>query len=128
MKGHSQKEYEATAAFLAFIAKPETQVWWHKATGYVPATNSAYKLAKDEGYYQKSPTREIAVLQLSRGTPTANSLGFRFGNFTQIFMAQREEFENVFAGKKTPQQAMDDAVARGNDILRKFEALHKGRY
>lgn len=128
MKGRSQKEYDATAAFLAFIAKPEIQVWWHKETGYVPATKTAYNMAKDEGYYKKSPTREIAILQLSRGTPTANSLGFRFGNFTQIFMAQREEFENVFAGKKTPQQAMDDAVARGNEILRKFETLHKGRY
>ena len=60
-------------------------------------------MAKAEGYYKEHPTREIAILQLDRGTPTDNSHGFRFGNFTQTMMAQREEVEAVFTGKKTPQ-------------------------
>lgn len=128
LKGHGSAEYAGVAAFLAFLAKPETQVWWHKATGYVPATNAAYALAKQQGWYQERPTQEIAVLQLSRGTPTENSLGFRFGNFTQTMLAQREEAERAFAGQKGPQQAFDDAAARGNDILRRFERLNAGRY
>ena len=128
LKGHKSEEYDAVAAFLDFLAKPETQVWWHKVTGYVPLTQKSYELAKKEGYYKEHPTREIAVLQLSRGTPTANSVGFRFGNFTQTMFAQREEVEAVFTGKKTPQQAMDDAVRRGNDILRQYEKLNAGRY
>ena len=128
LKGHKPEEYDAVAAFLDFLAKPETQVWWHKVTGYVPLTLKSYELAKKEGYYKENPTREIAVVQLSRGTPTANSVGFRFGNFTQTMFAQREEVEAVFTGKKTPQQAMDDAVRRGNDILRQYEKLNAGRY
>ena len=84
IKGHKPEEQQAIAAFFDFLAKPETQLWWHKVTGYVPLTNKAYELAKAQGYYKQSPTREIAVLQLNRGTPTANSLGFHFGNFTQI--------------------------------------------
>lgn len=128
MKGHKPAEYEAVAAFLAFLAKPETQVWWHKVTGYVPLTDKAYQIAKIEGYYKDRPTREIAILQLGRGTPTANSTGFHFGNFTQTMFAQREEFEAVLAGKKAPQAAMDAAVTRGNEILRQFEKLHKGKY
>lgn len=128
LKGHTPKENEATAAFLAYVAAPQTQLWWHKATGYVPLTNTAYKMASDEGYYKAHPTREIAILQLNRGTPTDNSTGFHFGNFTQTMMAQREEAEQVFAGKKAPQAAMDDAVARGNEILRQYEKLNKGKY
>ncbi|UFN47354.1 extracellular solute-binding protein [Roseomonas sp. OT10] len=128
LKGHAEPDYAGTAAFLAYLAKPETQVWWHKATGYVPATNAAYAMAKQEGWYSQRPTQEIAVQQLSRGTPTANSLGFRFGNFTQTMLAQREEAERAFGGQKPPQQAMDDAVSRGNDILRRFERLNAGRY
>ena len=128
LRGHGQAENAGTAAFLAFSAKPETQVWWHKATGYVPATNAAYELAKHEGWYKQAPTQEIAVQQLMRGEPTANSLGYRFGNFTQTMLAQREEAERAFAGQKTPQQAMDDAVSRGNEILRRFERLNAGRY
>ncbi|MBP0493888.1 extracellular solute-binding protein [Pararoseomonas indoligenes] len=128
LRGHPEPDNAGTAAFLAFVAKPETQVWWHKATGYVPATNAAYALAKSQGWYKERPTQEIAVQQLSRGEPTANSLGYRFGNFTQTMLAQREEAERAFAGQKSPQQAMDDAVARGNEILRRFERLNAGRY
>ncbi len=36
-----------------------------------------------------------------------------------------EEMEAVFAGKKGAKEALDDAVRRGNDILRKFEAANK---
>lgn len=128
IKGHKADEQQAIVAFFDFLAKPETQLWWHKATGYVPLTNKAYELAKAEGYYKQSPTREIAVLQLNRGTPTANSLGFHFGNFTQSMFAQREEVEAVFTGSKNAQQAMDDATKRGNEILRQYERLNKGKY
>ncbi|MBG9390550.1 extracellular solute-binding protein [Caenimonas aquaedulcis] len=128
LKGSKPAEYEATAAFLDFLAKPDTQVWWHKVTGYVPLTDKAYQIAKMEGYYKDHPTREIAILQLGRGTPTENSLGFHFGNFTQTMFAQREEVDAVFAGKKQPQAAMDSAVQRGNEVLRQFEKLNKGKY
>jgi sn-glycerol 3-phosphate transport system substrate-binding protein len=128
MKGHKAEEYDAVASFLEFVASPDLQLWWHKVTGYVPITNKAYQLAKAEGYYEKNPTREIAVLQLNRGTPTPNSQGFHFGNYTQTTFALREEMESVFANKKTPQQGLDDAVRRGNDILRQFEKLNAGKY
>ena len=36
-----------------------------------------------------------------------------------------EEMENVFSGKKDAKTALDDAVKRGNEILRKFEAANK---
>ena len=128
LKGHKSEEYDGVAAFLEFLASPDLQVWWSKATGYVPATNKAYQMAKAEGYYTANPTREIAILQLNRGTPTPNSQGFHFGNFTQTTFALRQELESVFANKKTPQQALDDAVRRGNEILRQFEKLHAGKY
>ncbi len=128
IKGHKPEEEQAIAAFFDYLAKPETQLWWHKASGYVPLTNKAYEMAKAEGHYKESPTREIAVQQLNRGTPTENSLGFHFGNFTQAMFAQREEVEALFAGKKDAQQAMDDAVKRGNEILRQYERLNKGKY
>lgn len=128
LKGHKSEEYDGVADFLAFLATPELQVWWSKATGYVPATNKAYQMEKQEGYFNDHPTREIAILQLNRGTPTPNSQGFHFGNFTQTTFALRQELESVFADKKTPQQALDDAVRRGNEILRQFEKLHAGKY
>ena len=58
--------------------------------------------------------------------PTANSKGLRFGNYVQGREVIEEEIESVLAGKKAPQAAMDDAVRRGNEILRKFQAANKG--
>ena len=40
----------------------------------------------------------------------------------------REEVEAVMTGKKTPQVGLDDAVRRGNEILRQYEKLNAGRY
>jgi sn-glycerol 3-phosphate transport system substrate-binding protein len=128
MKGHKSEEYDGVAAFLEFLAKPDLQVWWHEETGYVPISNTAYQMAKSAGYYKDHPTREIAILQLNRGTPTPNSQGFHFGNYTQATFALREEMESVFANKKTPQQGLDDAVRRGNELLRQFEKLNAGKY
>jgi sn-glycerol 3-phosphate transport system substrate-binding protein len=128
LKGHKAEEYDGVADFLAFVASPDLQLWWSKVTGYVPITNKAYQTAKQEGYYTANPTREIAILQLNRGTPTPNSQGFHFGNYTQTTFALRQELEALWAGKKKPQEALDDAVRRGNEILRQFEKLHAGKY
>jgi sn-glycerol 3-phosphate transport system substrate-binding protein len=36
-----------------------------------------------------------------------------------------EEIEAALAGKKSAKQALDDAVARGNAVLRQFEKTAK---
>jgi sn-glycerol 3-phosphate transport system substrate-binding protein len=37
-----------------------------------------------------------------------------------------EELEAVFAGTKDAKTALDTAVKRGNEILRRFQAANKG--
>ena len=67
----------------------------------------------------------MAIRQLNNKPPTANSKGLRFGNFVQGREVIEEEMESVFAGKKDAKTALDQAVKRGNEILRKFEAANK---
>ena len=57
--------------------------------------------------------------------PTPNSKGLRFGNIVQIRDIINEELEAVWAGSKSAQDALDTAVSRGNDLLRKFEKANK---
>ncbi|TKT76281.1 extracellular solute-binding protein [Aquamicrobium sp. LC103] len=127
LKGKSDDEYAGAAAFIDFIASPETQVWWSKQTGYVPVTNAAYDELKSEGYFEENPTREIAILQLTRGEPTESSRGFRFGNHNQSMQILVEEIQGVWTGQKSPQEALDNAARRGNEILRQYEQLHAGQ-
>ncbi|EFJ1902697.1 sn-glycerol-3-phosphate ABC transporter substrate-binding protein UgpB [Escherichia coli] len=51
--------------------------------------------------------------------------GLRLGNMPQIRVIVDEELESVWTGKKTPQQALDTAVERGNQLLRRFEKSTK---
>ena len=62
-----------------------------------------------------------AILQLAGKAPTENSRGLRLGNLVQIRDVIAEDLEGVFAGKSEPKAALDDAVARGNAILRQFQ-------
>ena len=125
MNGHKPAEYKGVAKFFAFLSQPEIQMEWHIKTGYVPITLAAFKMTEDSGFYAKNPGRDMAVRQLALHEPTPNSKGLRFGNFVQGREVIEEELEAAFSGKKTAKAALDDAVKRGNEILRKFQAANK---
>ena len=118
-------DYRGVAKFFSFLSQPEIQMYWHTTTGYVPITLAAYEMTKKSGFYEKNPGHELAVKQLTNKAPTENSRGLRFGNYVQGREVIEEEMEAVFAGKKDAKTAMDDAVRRGNEILRRFEAANK---
>ncbi|HID69629.1 MAG TPA: sn-glycerol-3-phosphate ABC transporter substrate-binding protein UgpB [Desulfobacterales bacterium] len=125
LKGHDKGDYKGVAEFMNYLASPEVQSWWHQETGYVPITTAAYELSKKQGFYEKSPGTDTAIKQLSLNTPTPNSKGVRFGNFVQIRDIINEEMEAIWNGSKTASKGMDDAVSRGNKLLRKFEKANR---
>jgi sn-glycerol 3-phosphate transport system substrate-binding protein len=125
-EGKGKEENKGIAKFFTFLSSPEIQAEWHQATGYVPITKAAYDLTKSQGFYEKNPGTDIAIEQLLLRNPTKASKGVRLGNFVQIRTINDEELEAVWSGKKTAKQALDTAVARGNEELRKFERANRG--
>ena len=125
MGGKTNNAYKGIAKYFAFLSKPEIQMDWHTSTGYVPITMAAYEMTRKSGFYEKNPGADMAVKQLTNKPTTANSKGLRFGNYVQGREVFEEEMESVFAGKKDAKTALDDAVKRGNEILRKFQATNK---
>jgi sn-glycerol 3-phosphate transport system substrate-binding protein len=125
LQGHSAEEYKGVAAFFNYLSSPAVQAKWHQDTGYLPITKAAYSLTKEQGFYEKNPGAETALKQMLLNKPTPNSKGLRFGNFLQVRDINYNELEAIFAGKKTAQQGLNDAVAAGNKLLRKFEAANK---
>ncbi len=125
LQGRPKAEYKGVAKFLSYISSPAVQAKWHQETGYVPTTLAAAKLTEDSGFYKTHPGRDVAVKELTLNPPTENSKGLRLGNFVQIRDIEDQELEAVWAGKKDAKTALDDAVKRGNEQLRKFEAANK---
>ncbi len=125
LKGKPKKDYKGVAEFLNYLSDPFVQTFWHENTGYVPITKAAYQLTKDTGYYKTFKGRDVPIEQMNGKKPTANSKGLRLGNFVQIRDIINEELEAVWAHKKTAKQALNEAVRRGNVLLRKFEKANR---
>jgi sn-glycerol 3-phosphate transport system substrate-binding protein len=122
MNGRPAAEYKGVAKFFSFLSKPEIQADWHQSTGYLPVTLAAYELTKKSGYYEKNPGADVSV-QAMVVKVTNKSRGVRLGYLPQIRMILDEELEAVWAGKKAPKEALDEAVARGNEQLERFQKI-----
>ncbi|WP_193016711.1 sn-glycerol-3-phosphate ABC transporter substrate-binding protein UgpB [Proteus sp. FME41] len=121
MSGRPDAEYNGVAKFFTYLSSPEVQADWHQSTGYLPVTKAAYALTQQQDFYQQNPGADTAILQMTTSEPTANSKGLRFGNFLQTREIVDEELEKVWSGKQSAQAALDSAVIRGNEQLRRFE-------
>ncbi|MEH0664664.1 sn-glycerol-3-phosphate ABC transporter substrate-binding protein UgpB [Vibrio scophthalmi] len=125
LRGHSDEEYKGVAKFFSYLSSPEVQADWHQFTGYLPITKAAYELTKSQGFYEANPGTDTAVVQMTSVEPTVNSKGIRFGNFLQTRDIINEELEAVWSGKATAKTALNNAVSRGDEQLRRFERTQK---
>ncbi|ORT51054.1 glycerol 3-phosphate ABC transporter substrate-binding protein [Vibrio sp. qd031] len=119
LSGHDSKQDQAVAAFFAHLTKPETQMYWHKTTGYVPVTNAAYEMTKASGYYNESPDAEVGVKQLS--LPAGEwTKGYRLGFYPQIREVMHREFDNIFAGRSSVENSLDKVETESERLLERF--------
>jgi sn-glycerol 3-phosphate transport system substrate-binding protein len=126
MAGKKAEEYKGVAKFFTFISSPEVQSASHKRTGYLPITTAAFQLTEKSGFYQQNPGTDVAATQMIRKV-TDKSRGIRLGNYVQIRAVEDEELEGVWNGKQSAQDALNNVVKRGNDLLERFEKANKGK-
>jgi sn-glycerol 3-phosphate transport system substrate-binding protein len=116
--GKSEDQYKGVAAFFNYLSQTEVQTYLHQKSGYLPVTLKAYEETKKSGFYEKNPGRETPITQMMGKEPTANSRGVRLVNLPQVRDIENEEFEKMLAGDQTAQQALDNAVKRGNEAIK----------
>ncbi len=121
MAGKKPEQYKGIAKFFTYLSGTPVQEWWHEQTGYLPITKASYEATKASGFYDKNPGTDIAILQMTGKPPTENSRGLRFGNMVQLRDIIAEGLEGAFSGKMEAKAALDDAVSRGNALLRQFQ-------
>ncbi len=124
MSGKKAPEYKAVAAFFDYLSQPDVAAKSHQRTGYLPVTTASFELTDKSGFYKENPGTNVAVTQMIRKT-TDKSRGVRLGNFVQIRTIIDEEFEGIWSGKKTPKEAIDTAIQRGNEQLERFQKSAK---
>jgi sn-glycerol 3-phosphate transport system substrate-binding protein len=127
LRNRPRDEYKGVAKFFGYLSKPEIQAAWHQNTGYLPITRAAFDLTRAQGFYDRNPGTAISIEQITLKSPTENSRGVRLGSFVLVRDVIDDELEQAFAGKKSPQAALDSAVERGNRLLRQFERANPDR-
>ena len=109
------------ADFLSYLTSPEQQYFWHKETGYVPITNAAYELAKEDGYYESTPDAEVGIQQLTQ--PGGEwTKGYRLGFYVQIREVMYKEYDNIFSGASSVDEAFAAIEEESNALLDRFDA------
>lgn len=125
LSGRPDEEYAGAAKFFEYLSSPEVQADWHQFSGYLPITQAAYDLGKEQDYYEANLGSEVGLQEITLNAPTENSKGLRFGNYVQIRGIIDEEFEQMLSGSKDAQGALDGVVERGNKLLDEFQQQHQ---
>lgn len=124
MSGHSDEENAASAAFFQYLTSPEVQYMWHRETGYVPITNAAYDMAKEDGHYDRFPAAETGIKQLMLPAGE-NTAGYRMGFYVQIRDVQNREFSRFLNGETSIEDALATIESEGNELLSRFAQTTK---
>lgn len=122
MQGRNPGQYKAIARFLAWFAQPEQQAAWHQATGFLPLSRAAWDISRRQGFHDSNPGYAIALIELSARPTSIHGRGVRLPQLARIRAIIDEELEQVWAHAKAPKDALDEAVARGNLLLRSARA------
>lgn len=112
LAGHKKKEYQVAARFVSFMLKPQTQLEWVRATGYLPMSPAAIEALKAAGV---APTLlETATRRLSerKSATTRTKHGAGLSRLREIL---NEEIAAVWANTKPAKEALDTATRRFND-------------
>jgi sn-glycerol 3-phosphate transport system substrate-binding protein len=117
----SVAEFRGVARFLDFLRSDKVMTEWAKTTGFLPATNSAFRAMQTEGFFAKNPGRDVPILSLIEGAKGDNTNGYRFGRWTEIRDVYHEEMEKALQGNQGAADVLRNTERRGNPMLRAFE-------
>lgn len=116
----SDAELKVIFEFFKYLSRTDVSVYWHKNTGYFPATNAAVKALMDEGWFTQSPNHLTAFLQILSGkTDTNASAGMRMGPFAQSREWVRTALEKIANGED-PKAALKYSAEQVNALLAEY--------
>src|SRR3990167_6862262 len=103
IRDHSNAEYAGIAEFYAYLMQPKVQQQWYEQTGYIPfGVSGIYQSIETNSQH---PTLLIAEHDLA-SDPKFPVIKTQRGPLNFLRTINDEAMEAIFAGIKTPEQAM----------------------
>jgi len=113
-------EQQAAWKFIKFLAEPDNQAYWSVNSGYFPITKKAYDVDLMKENLKKHPQFQTAVDQLHHTKIDPATQGAVMGIFPEARQLTETAIEEALTGKKTPQQALDDAATQITQKLQDY--------
>lgn len=120
--GYKAREYKTAAKFIAFLLRPAMQVELASVYGHLPLTEAARLAFKSKALRDRGQTLEVAYASMNG---KGGSEPVRISAIDPVRIILEEELERVWDDKIPPKEALDNAVARGNAVLKAQPALRK---
>lgn len=113
--GLKPAELKGVASFVNYVLDPEIQLKLTIAEGFLPMTPVARAAASSKLLKDEAQALHVAYTQLHNKVPMPS---LRVSQIEFVRIIVEEELEAVWANKKPAKEALDDAVQRGNAVLR----------
>ena len=114
-KQASEAEQKAAFEFSKWLTQPERAAQWSIDTGYVAVSPAAYETQALQKYAAEFPPALVARDQLEYSVAE-----FSTHDNQRVTKALNDGLQAALTGTKTAQQAMQDAQAEANRILRAY--------
>jgi sn-glycerol 3-phosphate transport system substrate-binding protein len=109
-------EQQAALRFAKWATAPQRAAQWSIATGYVAVTPAAWETPEMKKYAQEVPQATVARDQLQYSVAELST-----HDNQRVTKALNDGIQAALTGAKTPEQAMKDAQAEANRILRSYK-------
>lgn len=119
---HTAEEELAALKLITYISEDESQIAWHKGTGYFPVRKTAMDQLKAEGWFNENPNYLTAFNQLLDSPETLNTSGGLLGIFPEARELIQSAIQEMYAGKPI-KQALDEAAAKANASIAEWNEV-----
>ncbi len=119
---HTPEEELAALKLITYISEDESQIAWHKGTGYFPVRKTAMDQLKSEGWFEENPNYLTAFNQLLDSPETLNTAGGLLGIFPEARELIQSAIQEMYAGKPV-KQALDEAAAKANASIAEWNEV-----
>lgn len=115
-KDSTDEQKDAAVDFVQWITAPEQAATWSIATGYIAPRAETWETEKMKTYTADFPPALVARDQLEFAVAELST--FENGKVTQAF---NDALVAAIAGEKTAQEALDEAQAKAERILKPYQ-------
>lgn len=120
MNDKPEEEQKAAWDFIKYLSSPKVQAKWSANTGYLPTTKLAYDEKELKDIIAQYPQFQVGVDELHQSKISVATQGAAIGPFTEERNFVAVAVEEALYGKKSPQDALNDAAKNIAELLSKY--------